>query len=867
MHAERASAPEGFVAGTKVLTARGSVPVEAVRVGDWVVAHDVAGGAWGLRPVLRTFRHRGPSGVWLPRTATLAPQAPRGPPAVGAGQRLWTAGGWRYAGEAALGPDVRTYTFEVAEWHTYLVAGDEGWTLAHNQEARVTYYRVQGGDGRHQSKPLVSLDGSRVTIEHATLNVSTGSLDHARHFLQNRPGAQVVAFDVPLWLHEKMVAEAIPQLGYRTNPQNQGKTAPKVVDPTTPGDSYELPKRWARLFGEHASNGRVLSAEALLGFAPRGAEVSPAPTADYERARVAAEALFATLKGAGPAPLRDARLVIEPSPAVDVRADPLARTVHVSTGLLDAVATRAGRSPSAHRGAVLDRALSVILAHELEHLGGTKAERAADRGAVERLRAAGTVPEAGDLRLALELFAGSQPTLLERIRSFARYGTVRGRLVAFDQAARGAPDPLANFRRVDGTLRWGPMLGARAIHETAGAGKFTLGLFVKELTLVLQTGDEARMEEFFEGITHTDFWIHYGVFAKSARSAELLYGRSLGKYVKNRFANGLLRQNVALAAGLAVPQLLQGGFDGESFAISLTALGLSSTAVRLGVQGLTWIKPIQLGTSRLAKVGGFLAQVGETALVLYVADRIETTLRPALARRALRAELVAAAEALLEAAARGDTEAQAELLTRHAEAWQAWRDHLFDEVYAQDQRFNGRLTTLAESAFELEQGRGERLARLRDHAGLRAMIEGEHGSLEGWVAARQAADEDTLGLELEQAFDEHTASRAALLARVYAGERRASPLLAGWTEGASTWRGPATIQRRGRAHLRDALQTASANRLQTYEDEGAVLSAARALHPDAAAREQLAAAEARTGEALEFEGKVVRSARLEAAGR
>ena len=83
----------------------------------------------------------------------------------------------------------------------------------------------------------------------------------------------------------------------------------------------------------------------------------------------------------------------------------------------------------------------------------------------------------------------------------------------------------------------------------------------------------------------------------------------------------------------------------------------------------------------------------------------------------------------------------------------------------------------------------------------------------------------------------------------------------------STWRGPATIQRRGRAHLRDALQTASANRLQTYEDEGAVLSAARALHPDAAAREQLAAAEARTGEALELEGKVVRSARLEAAGR
>ncbi|QKJ48894.1 hypothetical protein G9394_10115 [Proteus vulgaris] len=42
---------------------------------------------------------------------------------------------------------------------------------------------------------------------------------------------------------------------YRTNPLNQKGLAPKIVDPTTPGDSYEFPNVWAKWLEENAIPG------------------------------------------------------------------------------------------------------------------------------------------------------------------------------------------------------------------------------------------------------------------------------------------------------------------------------------------------------------------------------------------------------------------------------------------------------------------------------------------------------------------------------------------------------------------------------------------------------------------------------------
>lgn len=50
---------------------------------------------------------------------------------------------------------------------------------------------------------------------------------------------------------------AIPQKEYKSNALNQGGTAPKIVDPTTPGNSYELPALWIEWIEEYAKNGRI----------------------------------------------------------------------------------------------------------------------------------------------------------------------------------------------------------------------------------------------------------------------------------------------------------------------------------------------------------------------------------------------------------------------------------------------------------------------------------------------------------------------------------------------------------------------------------------------------------------------------------
>ncbi|SHJ56415.1 hypothetical protein SAMN05444401_3302 [Clostridium amylolyticum] len=91
----------------------------------------------------------------------------------------------------------------------------------------------------------------------ANLNIGTGNAEHANYFLSKRgPNAEVVEFDVPKWFDDMLNEYAIPQKGYKSNPLNQGGTAPKIVDPTTPGKSYEIPSPWIQWLEEYATNGR-----------------------------------------------------------------------------------------------------------------------------------------------------------------------------------------------------------------------------------------------------------------------------------------------------------------------------------------------------------------------------------------------------------------------------------------------------------------------------------------------------------------------------------------------------------------------------------------------------------------------------------
>nr|WP_255299847.1 pre-toxin TG domain-containing protein [Bacillus cereus] len=132
-------------------------------------------------------------------------------------------------------------------------------------EENVTYRRVQGGDSKELI--LVNDDGtlslnSKWRADH-NLNVSTGK-DHSTYFKNKRADSYIVEFEVPQYLDNLIKKNAISQKGYKTNPLNQGRTAPKIVDKGIfdkhgfEGVAYELPDPISRWLVEYGRNAKLI---------------------------------------------------------------------------------------------------------------------------------------------------------------------------------------------------------------------------------------------------------------------------------------------------------------------------------------------------------------------------------------------------------------------------------------------------------------------------------------------------------------------------------------------------------------------------------------------------------------------------------
>ena len=90
-----------------------------------------------------------------------------------------------------------------------------------------------------------------------SLSIDTG--EHSRYFIETRrAGADIYEFEVPKWLDDMVREVALPQAEYGKNPHNQGKTAPKITDPHTPGRCVEFPAPWVEWIEEYATNGRII---------------------------------------------------------------------------------------------------------------------------------------------------------------------------------------------------------------------------------------------------------------------------------------------------------------------------------------------------------------------------------------------------------------------------------------------------------------------------------------------------------------------------------------------------------------------------------------------------------------------------------
>ncbi|MBL4848066.1 MAG: hypothetical protein JKY65_21325 [Planctomycetes bacterium] len=410
---------------------------------------------------------------------------------------------------------------------------------------------------------------------------------------------------------------------------------------------------------------------------------------------------------------------------------------------------------------------------------------------------------------------------------------------------------LSRYRRSDGTLDWKRLTRERALHEGAGAAHFALALFLKELAVVTATGDRARIEEFFEGLLTTDFYKQYGLFVAGARIGEVAYVRYLQRYVRPKFVNGILKTNLVLAAGIALPLIVEGNFEGKAFAISLGSLGLSSAAVKSGVAGLKWVvdlgKARRAGTlarvptvGRLAKLGGWFYTAAELAVVLYMAEVVETEVNERLDLAAARDELTEAGKAFFKTANSSPSEAAlGEAADAYHQAWIDYRNFLYAPLYRDEAMLASRLERVARQAKVNADQRRALVERVAGKRALKANILARHGSLEKYADHLLRRDEAEIEKQVNTYLESYRINRDKHLLEVYEANRRGKGLLADTkdidqllaTAGNEPYPDRSDlfarfVRWRAGDSLAKVLGGASQNRLEAYDDEAALLAAA-----------------------------------------
>lgn len=402
-------------------------------------------------------------------------------------------------------------------------------------------------------------------------------------------------------------------------------------------------------------------------------------------------------------------------------------------------------------------------------------------------------------------------------------------------------DRLAEFRRADGTLRWKPLLASRALGEAGGLAQFGLALFLKEVAVVAVSGDRARIDEFFEGLLGTDFYKHYGLFVAGARLAEIGYARYLKRFVKPRFVSGLLKTNLVLAAGLALPMLYEGTLSGRTLGISLASLGLSSAAVKSGVASLKWVTSIEaakqrgllarLSGTKLAKFGGWFYTAAELAVVLYIAEPLDRMANEYFDAQAAR-EALAKAGGDLVRALEADVDVASATAAHHG-AWIDYRNFLYRTLQYDEVIFAGRLETLSRKAKLLSDERMAALERVQQRPALAESLKKRHGSVEAYATGRASREERELQAKADLYLQSYNTSREQHLSEVYEDNLRGTPLLTGVTplelsqadEETFASRIAKNVSRSRTAHeLKEAYLQVSLNRREAYDDEAEALA-------------------------------------------
>lgn len=375
-------------------------------------------------------------------------------------------------------------------------------------------------------------------------------------------------------------------------------------------------------------------------------------------------------------------------------------------------------------------------------------------------------------------------------------------------------DPYLDLRTPRGGLNW-ELVRAKAREHGSGAASFLLGLFLKDLAKLVGTGDRAAIEVFFDGLATTEFWSHYGLFVVGAEAGTAAYTKFLQRHVKPGFVSTVLKSNVALATGMALPMIVHGQFEAETYAVNLAGLMLSSASVRAGLAAIRWVVPMGsvsrwapvARSLRLARgVPGWIYAGVETAVVLYFAEEISARATSWLDERRARGEVADAAAAVLAAArtARGpDDPALEAALGRSLESYVAWRDRSLTPAMAAMDRFRSDLERAGREATIAGTGASRFDAIAARYEGLTAHVD----------RYRERHDAEVDG-SVDEAVRRFETTRDAALRAAYTDNRRA----------------------RAYDPVRGA-RDVSDNRDQAYSDEAALYlaAAAAAASPEVAA--------------------------------
>ncbi|MEZ6188627.1 MAG: polyphosphate kinase 1 [Planctomycetota bacterium] len=141
---------------------------------------------------------------------------------------------------------------------------------------------------------------------------------------------------------------------------------------------------------------------------------------------------------------------------------------------------------------------------------GRRGRRRADPGPGRAAEPPGR-QKRGDPQRAL-LAAGSKGRAPGRPRGQGVAESILGRYRRADRDRLAAHDPRG------------------AGHQLAGAGKFTLAIFLQEFGYALASRDPLRLEEFFDYVATTEFYMEYGLFVAGATAGQAGYTLAYQKY-------------------------------------------------------------------------------------------------------------------------------------------------------------------------------------------------------------------------------------------------------------------------------------------------------------------------------------------------